>query len=52
MDEQDIQDFFLAVVCAVILGICKPVPDHRRSQLPLQLLPVLFILLILYIDVK
>ena len=35
----------------VILGIRKPAPDHRRSQLPAQQPLVLFILCILCIDV-
>ena len=35
----------------VFQGIRKPVPDHRQSQLPLQLLPVLLILCILCIHV-
>ena len=35
----------------VILGIRKPAPDHRRSQLPAQQPLVLFILCILCIHV-
>ena len=44
MDAQDIQDLVLGVWCLVILGIRKPAPDHRPSQLLAQEPLVLFIL--------
>jgi len=50
MDEQDIQDFFWTIsLCPVSCSPEHPhtVPDHRQSQLPLQLPPILLILCIL-----
>jgi len=49
MDEQDIQDLAFGACSALFPGIGNPVRDHRRSQLPLQLRPVLSILCILCI---
>ena len=43
---------FLGVRRPVILGIRKPAPDHRSSELGLQQPPVLLILCILCIDVN
>jgi len=52
IDAQDIQDLTLVVWCFVILGIRKPGPDHRPSQLLWQNPFLLFILCILCIDVQ
>jgi len=51
IDAQDIQDLAFGACGALFPGIHHPVPDHRQSQLPLQLRPILLILCILCIDV-
>ena len=51
MDAQDVQDFS-GNGWLLFLGIRKPAPDHRLSQLLVQQRLVLVILSILCIDVQ